>query len=72
MYFTVLCVFLHVFRVLDAPGEPRAAPGALQGVPEALQTLLGGSNGASLEPCWLPRGPLGALLAPPEALPGRS
>ena len=43
------CLFLHDFRVFGAPGEPRAAPGAPQG-PEALQTLLGGPNGASREP----------------------
>ena len=66
------CEFLHDFRVFEAPGGPRAALGEPQGVPGALQTLLGGPNGASLEPCWAPRGPLGALLAPPEALPGRS
>ena len=75
------CVFLHDFRVFGAPGEPRAAPG----VPEALQTLLGGPNGASREPpgvllerSWrLLRRSRGALdgswrlLAAPRALPGR-
>ena len=79
------CVFLHDFRVFGAPGEPRAAPGAPQGVPEALQTLLGGPNGASREPpgvllerSWrLLRRSRGALdgswrlLAAPRALPGR-
>ena len=77
------CVFLHDFRVFGAPGEPRAAPGAPQGVPEALQTLLGGPNGASREPpgvllerSWRllrrSRGALDAwrLLAAPRALPG--
>ena len=44
------CEFLYDFRVFGAPEEPRAAPGAPQGVPEALQTLLGGPNGTSREP----------------------
>ena len=78
-------MFLHDFRVFECPGAPRAAPGAPQGVPEALQTLLGGPNGASREPpgvllerSWrLLRRSRGALdgswrlLAAPRALPGR-
>ena len=77
-------MFLHDFRVFECPGAPRAAPGAPQGVPEALQTLLGGPNGASREPpgvllerSWrLLRRSRGALdgswrlLAAPRALPG--
>ena len=71
--------------MFECPGAPRAAPGAPQGVPEALQTLLGGPNGASREPpgvllerSWrLLRRSRGALdgswrlLAAPRALPGR-
>ena len=78
-------MFLFDSCVFSAPGEPRAAPGAPQGVPEALQTLLGGPNGASREPpgvllerSWrLLRRSRGALdgswrlLAAPRALPGR-
>ena len=78
-------MFLYDFRVFGAPGEPRAGPGAPQGVPEALQTILGGQNGASREPpgvllerSWrLLRRSRGALdgswrlLAAPRALPGR-
>ena len=74
------CVFLHDFCVFGAPGAPRAAPRAPQGVPEALQTLLGGPNGASREPPGVllerllrrSRGALDAwrLLAAPRALPG--
>ena len=79
------CLFLSDFRVFGAPGGARAAPGAPQGVPEALQTLLGGPNGDSREPAgvllersWrLLRRSRGALdgswrlLAAPRALPGR-
>ena len=74
------CVFLHDFCVFGAPGAPRAAPRAPQGVPEALQTLLGGPNGASREPPGVllerllrrSRGALDGswrLLAAPRALP---
>ena len=70
---------------LKPPGEPRAAPGAPQGVPEALRTLLGGPNGASAGPpgvllerswCLLKRSRDALdgswrLLAAPRALPGR-
>ena len=54
-------MFLQDFRVFECPGAP-------QGVPEGLQTLLGGPNEAPAGP---PQGSLGALLAPP-AVPGRS
>ena len=44
-------------------------PGSL-GPPDAPGGSTWGLPGAFLEPCWAPRGPLGALLAPPETLPG--
>ena len=50
------CVFLHDFRVFECPGAPRAAPGTPQGVSEALQTLLGGPNGAFWTPPECPNG----------------
>ena len=56
------CVFLHDFRVFEAPGGARAALGEPQGVPGALRTLLGGPNGAFLEPRWSPAGPPRVLL----------
>ena len=85
VYYSVFVCFYMIFVFLAPPGEPRAAPGAPQGVPEALQTLLGGPNGASREPpgvllerSWrLLRRSRGALdgswrlLAAPRALPGR-
>ena len=56
------CVFLHDFRVFEAPGGARAAPREPQGVPGALQTRLRGPNGAFLEPRWSPAGPPRVLL----------
>ena len=80
-----VCVFFYDVRVFEASEALRAAPRAPQGVPEALQTVLGGPNGASrespgvlLERSWrLLRRSRGALdgswrlLAAPRALPGR-
>ena len=63
-----VCVFFYDVRVFEASGALRAAPRAPQGVPRGLQTLLGGPIGTSLGPCWAPRSPLGALLAPRGAL----
>ena len=57
-----VCVFFYDVRVFEASEALRAAPRAPQGVPRGL--LLGGPIGT--------RSPLGAFLAPPEALPGRS
>ena len=73
--------FYTIFVFFEGPGGPRAAPGAPQGVPEALRTLQGGPNGPPgvlLERSWCPmkrsRDALDGswrLLAAPRALPGR-